>query len=216
MKRLAIFDVDGTLNQTELYAVKAYRKTLLDLGRPDVSDAEIIALIGLSPQEIEKRLLDGCSPEICRAYSRQIVRNESDLMKKYGKAFDGTAKMLQDLRNLGILTAVCSNATQAHIEDVLDAIHLTGLIDLIQPLEGNGTKADSLCRLLEKVRPDAACMVGDRRFDSDAARQNGIPFVGCLYGYGRAEVAGADFTANSPHDVLRCVLQLLVSGFHQE
>ncbi len=215
MKRLAVFDMDGTLNQTERYAVKAYRKTLLDLGRPDLPDSEIVALFGLSPQEIESRLLDGCDRKTHLEYSHKIVQNESELMKKYGKAFDGTAEMLQSLRHLGVLTAVCSNATRPHIEEVIDAIHLNGLIDLIQPLEGGGTKADSLRCLLGKVQPDAACMAGDRWIDKEAARQNGILFVGCLYGYGRTEVADADFAADSPWDVLRGVIQLFGLSRHE-
>ena len=32
-KVIVIFDVDGTINQTEVYAVKAYRKALEEVGK---------------------------------------------------------------------------------------------------------------------------------------------------------------------------------------
>ena len=37
--------------------------------------------------------------------------------------------------------------------------------------------------VLDKIRPDKAVMVGDRHHDMQAARDNGLPFVGCQYGY---------------------------------
>ncbi|HBQ46299.1 MAG TPA: HAD family hydrolase [Ruminococcaceae bacterium] len=207
--KLAVFDVDGTLNETERYAVRAYRETLLAVGRPAPPDARILALFGEPPQRIEDVLLRGCGPQVRGEFARLIVKKESELMRKYGKAYDGTAEMLRELRQKGIRTAVCSNTTAEHIRSVLSAIRLTDLIDYSQPLEGGGTKTDSLRCLLKKTRPEAACMVGDRRFDKKAARDNGIPFVGCLYGYGRDEVLDADFVADSPREVLRGVLRLL-------
>ena len=37
-KVVVIFDVDGTINQTEVYAVKAYRKALEEVGKTGFSD----------------------------------------------------------------------------------------------------------------------------------------------------------------------------------
>jgi phosphoglycolate phosphatase len=41
-KVIVIFDVDGTINQTEVYAVKAYRKALEEVGKTGFSDKEFI------------------------------------------------------------------------------------------------------------------------------------------------------------------------------
>lgn len=208
MNKLAVFDVDGTLNETERYAVKAYRKTLLEVGRPDIPDAQIIGLFGASPQQIEEKLLYGCGKTVRDTFARLIVQNESELMREFGRPFAGTESMLRELHARGIQTAVCSNATLEHIREVLSAIRLTGIVDYIQPLEGGG-KADSLRRLLERVRPARACMVGDRLFDKEAARENRIPFIGCLYGYGREEILDADFLASSPQEVLQGIVKLI-------
>lgn len=49
MSRYVIFDIDGTLNQTALYALEAYKKALKKRGR-EASDCEILSCIGLSRQ----------------------------------------------------------------------------------------------------------------------------------------------------------------------
>lgn len=41
MNKYVIFDIDGTLNQTALYALEAYKKALKKRGR-EVKDSEII------------------------------------------------------------------------------------------------------------------------------------------------------------------------------
>ena len=40
--KLVVFDVDGTLNQTERYAIAAYRKALEELGRGGFTDEESV------------------------------------------------------------------------------------------------------------------------------------------------------------------------------
>ena len=44
--KLVVFDVDGTLNQTERYAIAAYRKALEELGRDGFTDEELKQRIG--------------------------------------------------------------------------------------------------------------------------------------------------------------------------
>lgn len=78
MQKYVIFDIDGTLNQTELYAVEAYQKALLKRGL-EASREKIIACIGLSPVEIAKRLAYGYAPDKIQAADIVVklwVKNE--------------------------------------------------------------------------------------------------------------------------------------------
>ena len=57
-KVIVIFDVDGTINKTEVYAVKAYRKALEEVGKTGFSDKEFIERIG-APFEQDVRYFFG-------------------------------------------------------------------------------------------------------------------------------------------------------------
>ena len=51
-----------------------------------------------------------------------------------------------------------------------------------------------------------AVMIGDRKYDMEAAKKLGLTAIGALYGYGTREEllqAGADFIAEKPKDILR-------------
>ena len=62
-------------------------------------------------------------------------------------------------------------------------------------------------RAIQELGPAAAVFVGDRRADAVAAREVGIPFIGCLYGYGNAEeLAGADSLAATPSELAELLL----------
>lgn len=50
------------------------------------------------------------------------------------------------------------------------------------------------------------CIVGDRFHDIEAARAQGVPSIGCAYGFGEAhELDGATYRAQSPADIVDCV-----------
>ena len=73
-------------------------------------------------------------------------------------------------------------------------------------------KADVIAYALETLgtEPDAAVMVGDRRFDVAGAHENGLPAIGVLYGYGSREelsAAGADFLAADLDELKTALLQ---------
>lgn len=102
-----------------------------------------------------------------------------------GKTFPHTEETLRELKEKGYSLAVCSNAENKEIDLVLRALHIKDYFSYIQGITEEGTKSHSLCRLLEKTEPEWAVMVGDRFYDKEAARDNGIPFIACLYGYGK-------------------------------
>lgn len=209
MKKLVVFDLDGTLNQTNLYAVKAHLLALAEYGITDKSEELIQSGFGARAEEYVTLYLGETDATTRRAYLDKVAAYEKELIGEYGREFEGTTKALSALQSDGYELAVCSNSSQRYITMVLETLHLMQFIDYIQPLLPDMTKKDTLKLLLEKVKPDCAAMVGDRIYDKEAAHANRIPFIGCMYGYNSSEVADADYPVDSAGDIYRAVKQLI-------
>lgn len=213
MANLVVFDMDGTLNKTDEYAVEAYQLALRQVGAPALSEAEIIRQLGKRPDDIADSILPkGSGASERESYFKHLRENEYLLIRKNGKAFDGILELLRNLHQAGICTAVCSNASRGHIDKVLHAIKIADQIDEVQSLIPGKTKVEVLRALLGRLHPEKTCMVGDRIFDREAASENHVPFIGCLYGYGPSEIRDAEFTVSAPSEIYPLVIHLFGSN----
>lgn len=209
MKKLVVFDLDGTLNRTDLYAVQAHKLALAEFGITDISDEKISSHFGARPEDYIKDYFPNATKEQEAAYHKKASQYENELIKEHGKPFDGIPSLLAQLKQEGYLLAVCSNSSARYINMVLDILHLKEYISFIQPLLPDMTKKETLGLLLEAVSADKAIMVGDRIYDMQAAEKNNLPFIGCAYGYNPEEMKSADFTAYHPSEILLGVKQLI-------
>lgn len=186
-KVIVIFDVDGTINQTEVYAVKAYRKALEEVGKTGFSDKEFIERIG-APFEQDVRYFFGENQsEQVEIFKTLIQKYWIDGMKESAKTFEGIHQMLEELKEKGYKLAICSNASKWELDVILGKLEVNDYFDVIQGVTEKNNKKYSLEELLLREKPELAVMVGDRSYDKEAARYNQIPFVGCKYGYGKPE-----------------------------
>lgn len=207
MSSYVIFDIDGTLNQTDLYAVEAYMRAL-EKRNIKVTREDIIQCIGLSPASIIKRLLGPLGEKEIQLWKNDIKKYEFELMAEKAKCFEGVEEMLTTLKSLGYKLAICSNAFLNHIQHVLCAVGISGFFDEIGSLECGGSKGEVLQFLLRKIEFEQACMVGDRAFDIQAARENGLPVIGCAYGYASEEIQEADIVVKVPGEIVEAVKML--------
>ena len=105
-KVIVIFDVDGTINQTEVYAVKAYRKALEEVGKNGFSDKEFIERIG-APFEQDVRYFFGENQsEQVEIFKTLIQKYWIDGMKESAKTFEGIHQMLEELKEKGYKLAM--------------------------------------------------------------------------------------------------------------
>lgn len=186
-KVFVIFDVDGTINQTEVYAVKAYRKALEETGKTGFSDQELIERIG-APFEQDVRCFFGENQsEQVELFRKVIQKYWINGIKDSAKTFEGIHQMLEELKEKGYKLAVCSNASKWELDVILKKLEVKDYFDVIQGVTEKNNKKYSLEELLLREKPELAVMVGDRSYDNEAARYNQIPFVGCKYGYGKPE-----------------------------
>lgn len=209
MDKYVIFDIDGTLNQTALYAVEAYQTALAKRGR-EVSAQEVISCIGSSPEVIIQKFFGTLGEEEREAWSREIKELEFGLMEQNARPFEGIPEALAKLKSEGYKLAICSNNFLEHIDHVLNAIHVREYFDVIASLELGKDKAEVLGNLLKKIGSASACLAGDRIFDLRAARENKIPLIGCAYGYAPEEIQQADVVVTSPKGLPDAVKQLTI------
>lgn len=208
--KLVVFDLDGTLNRTDLYAVPAHRTAFEELGMFGVTDEEIISNFGASDTDYLKKMVPHLNREESQRHLARVAELEEYFLREFHGEYEGVTGMLAALKKLGYRIAVCSNASSRYICCVLQTLNLSSYVDEIQQLVEGTDKSRSLALLLARVRPDAAVMVGDRFYDMDAAAENGLPFIGCAYGYGKEEeMAAANVMVESAADIVSAVQALI-------
>ena len=210
-KKLVVFDLDGTLNKTELYAVPAHKKALAELGIFDKTDELIISTFGARSIDSAHLLINTHDQIQAMDYLKKVSLYETEFITSFAGEFEGTSAMLDKLRNDGYIIAVCSNASERYIKMVLTALNIINKIDCIQPLLPDLIKDDTLRLLLKRENPDKAVMIGDRIFDKNVARANDIPFIGCMYGFDDSEVCDADVAVKTPSEINLAVKFLIGS-----
>lgn len=201
MDKYVIFDIDGTLNQTDLYALDAYKHALKKRGI-EIADETIISCIGLTPEMIISKLFGSLDEKEKIAWSQDIIDYEFTLMTKQARPFNGIEEMLEGLCKKGYCLAICSNAYLEHIERVLGVLGIRSYFEEIGSLEMGLSKAETLINLLKKINCKQVCLVGDRKFDLEAAREAKIPLIGCGYGYAPDEIQAANYVINDPLEIL--------------
>ena len=209
-KKLVVFDLDGTLNKTELYAVPAHQKALHELGVTNISDADIIATFGARAEDSYHLLVGTTDPDILCVYMQKVSQYEREMIKTNAGSYDGVPQMLAGLKKRGFFTAVCSNSSERYIRMVLSNLGILKYIDDIQPLIPGLKKEDTLRLLLERMKPDRAVMIGDRSYDQSAALKNGLPFIGCLYGFRPEEMCHADAVIKDASEIPDAVERLMI------
>jgi phosphoglycolate phosphatase len=205
-----IFDLDGTLTDSMPGILGCLRKVLDARNMGDYGPLE--RFIGPPVEEWAAELLPQGSEEDRIALARDYRACYGQEGWNNNSVFPGIHEMLADLRDRGFPLYVCTSKVE-HF-----AIRILDLFELSQFFAGiYGDKAEYadhskpllLARLLaeQSLTSDSAYMIGDRRFDFEAARANDIPCIAAGWGYGSPEeFALADGIAATPGDIYSLVV----------
>lgn len=194
--KLAIFDIDGTLLKTELVSIPAYRKAMSGLNLPVPDDETIIRTFGCNDAQLVDIL--NIPPILAPSFLRTVEALEIQFMQTYAACYDGILQLLQWLIQSDCQIAVCSMCSPSYMDAFLKKFELNCIMTVSKNAAHGNDKTLLLRQLLEETKPCSAVMIGDRFFDIQAAKDNGLPSIGCVYGYAPNEVNLADIIV---HDV---------------
>ena len=188
LKRLVIFDVDGTLFQTDCVTVPAVQRSYAAFGLPAPDRELILGFFGKSVASYEAWLAQQCPAGQAREIVAATNALELQLIGEEGRLYPGVAETLEQLRSNGYAMAVCSNGPEPYVDEVLDKHRLREFFPVVYARDTRYSGKEEMVRLiLDEIAPDHFAVVGDRHDDIEAAHAWGGYGIAAIYGYGSIE-----------------------------
>jgi HAD superfamily hydrolase (TIGR01549 family) len=185
-----IFDIDGTLIDTNPAHVEAWCRAFQRLGL-DVPAERIVPEIGKGGDKLVPSVL-GPDPEARQGEALRKAQKEEFLAIAKGqqfRVFPGTSEIFETLRERGIRTAVATSSDEKHLQATLGSagLDLRALADVVvtkSEADNSKPSPDLVVAAVEELGvPARQCaMVGDTVYDGQACQPAGVAFLGVLSG----------------------------------
>ena len=216
MKKLVIFDLDGTLLNTIADLGAAANFALEQCGYPTYPIDAYPLMVGNGV----RRLIERTLPESART-SEEVERLLNPFKEYYSRhladattPYPGIPELLEQLTQRGIAVAVASNKYQAAVEELIYGFFPTVPWAAVEgQKEGVPVKPDPsiVFEILAKhpVPKADVLYVGDSGVDMDTARRAGVESVGVTWGFRSATELRehlADHLADNTSQLLRLCL----------
>ena len=208
--RLAVFDVDGTLVDSQHNIVASMVRACERNGLAAPAPETIRRIIGLSLLEAVTTLLPDTAPELVLRVVEEYKKGFQELRARadhFEPLFPGVMEALDTLEAGGWTLAVATGKSRRGLLMMIERHGLTGRFVSLQTADDNPGKPHPamLRRAIDEAgaRPAEAVMIGDTSYDMQMGRSAGVRAIGVAWGYhAPAEllVAGADLVVeNYPH-----------------
>ena len=200
MRKLVIFDLDGTTVFTMDDIAGSLNHALQENGYEPMSMEEVMKLVGYSAGHLCEYAL----PEAERKDKAPVILK--DYMDHYKDhccdrafAYPDAMRTMVDLRRLGMELAVVSNKPNRDTQKVISTLYPEGLFSFVLGAMKSVTKkpaADPLLFVMEYLgyEKEETVYIGDSEVDIRFAENAGIECISCAWGYrstSELEEAGA-------------------------
>jgi len=210
-----LFDLDGTISDSGLGITRCVAHALerFDIKTENLSSLtwfvgpplrDSFAKLGFNEEQVEQAV----------AYYRE--RYEPIGVYETA-AYPGVCDMIRTLHEKGKTLALATSKPTVFAKVVLDDYGIRDCFDFVLGCELDGTrdnKIEIMSQCLEALGIDGdkknrAIMVGDRNYDINGAKANGIKSVAVTYGYapeGELEAAQPDYIVNTAEELTALLL----------
>ncbi len=189
--RLAVFDCDGTLVDSQANICRAMEATFAAHRLEPPSRAAIRGIVGLSLVPAIARLLPGAEAALHDAmaeeYKRAFFAMRSSATLDPEPLYDGIVEAIDALDAAGWLLGVATGKSDRGLHAILDHHGLRHRFITLQTADRHPSKPHpamlDLAIAEAGAAPETTAMIGDTSFDMAMARAAGAHAVGVLWGY---------------------------------
>ena len=199
-----LFDLDGTLIDSEDGIVDSVQHALQAIGRPAMTREQIIPMIGPPLLDTFRAMLgeESLAVQAVAEYKGHYDAAGWNLFRIY----DGIEAAVRGLHAQGHRLAVATSKTERFARRIIAELPFGECFADVTGTSEDGRlryKADLIAEAMRRggVTGSGTVMIGDRRMDVEAARAHGLCSLGVLWGFGDAqelESAGATRLVQTP------------------
>lgn len=211
MKRYSyyLFDLDGTLTQSEFGIFESVRYALKKLGLEEPDESVLKTFIG-PPLYYSFNTTCSFPPDLADQAVAAYREHYSSKGYLNSPLYPGAKEMLDKLKKSGAHLAVVTGKPEVIALSVLKSQGIDGFFECVAGpslSNKNPTKSALIQRALDELGVkdrSGVVMVGDRLFDIEGAKTEKIDSIGVLYGYGSEEElknAGATYLISDVSEI---------------
>ena len=200
-----LFDVDGTLLDTNYLHVLAWWQAFMDTGHGPIPMDRIHRAIGIPSEGLVRHLIGDDDEDTVEAHSARY-----EPLREHVRPLPGTADLLKACAGHGLVVVLATSGQESDLEWMEPAI---GAGDAVSgaTTSANVDEGKPAPDLLETavrehgLDPQRTVVVGDAVWDVEAARRAGLPCVGLRCG----GISGCELTDAGAVEVYRDPADLL-------
>jgi phosphoglycolate phosphatase len=218
---LLVFDLDGTLIDSQRDLAAATNRLVAELGGRQLAEDAVAAMVGEGAAVLVRRALAaaGVQADERGALARFLEIYESALLV-HTRPYDGMVATLERLASAARL-AILTNKPARATNEILDGLDLRRYFADV--IGGDTTFARKpnpagLNDLIARagVQPSAAMLIGDSPIDHATARRADTAVCLARYGFGyrfgNGEFTGSELFINAPEELVGVVSDWLAEG----
>lgn len=203
--QVILFDLDGVIIDSREAISNCVNFSLGELGLPVREKEEIYQYIGMPLYDIFKILLpsdkQNLLPECIRLYRQRYEKKSAEETK----LVEGIQELLEKFKNKTIVVATTKPTLFA--EKLLTGFNLRNYFSRVFGSELLGRESDKteiVRKILNEIKANSAVIIGDRKYDIEAGKENNIFTIGVTWGIGgekEIREAKPDFIVNEPREI---------------
>lgn len=189
-----IFDMDGTLFQTNLILAPALEETFQMLRDKGLWEGE-------TPLELYEAIMGVPLPEVWRTLCPLHTESQHQvsnvffqhalircIQNRQGALYDGVEDVLNTLSKVDPLF-IASNGQTAYLQAIVDTYQLQRYFQAIYSIdvESSGNKADLVARIIREQQLKEGAVIGDRLSDFEAAHKNHFKAIGVAFDFAQQQ-----------------------------
>lgn len=209
-RRLVVFDVDGTLCDSQDLIVAAMAGAFAAESLPCPERGAVLSIVGLSLPQAMARLVPDRPAEVqgrlVEAYKATFMTERS---RKLAPLFDGVGALIAELSAApGLVLGIATGKSRKGLRLLLQGHGLESVFATQQVADDHPSKPhpSMLYAAMSETgaSPARAVMIGDTTYDMEMGRAAGMATLGVSWGYhpvAALETAGADRIVNRAADI---------------